>query len=183
MFGHSGVLKYDANSEVGAANYQQSAISPNRWFYGVSSFTANRGTPVVGSIDPNGRHPGWLLDASSDEVISSEILLPPGVTKFKISLVVANAGSGSGDVAFNYNLDYFNIDGNLDVPPIQSATSDIVITVGSRSIKKVVEFPVTNAPASSGLEIFFRLKRIGTSVSDTLSNDVAIVGLIVEQAE
>jgi hypothetical protein len=170
-----------AYSEAGAANFKESASNPNIWLIGKGEFVAQVGSPVIGNIVASGRRAGWLMDAATDEIISSEWGPVPGMTKFNLTVCMSNAGAGAGDVSITAMVDFFADGANMDVAPIYQATQ--VTTMGAQGINKLLTFTNISVNASSGLPLMIRIRRDGTAGGDTLANDIGIWGVLIEQID
>lgn len=147
-------------------------------FFGTDSLESMSGSPAIGAVG-GGRRNAWLMDASTDEVIGVEFFMPAEWKRIKISIYWVNAGAGSGNAAFSYNLGQYGVGSSLNVADTQnsfvhtfaSAAQDVL------SISKIPD----QHNITAGEMTWLRIKRDGTNVADTLPNDLGIIGVRIDR--
>jgi hypothetical protein len=106
------------------------------------------------------------------------------VSPVVVRMLCTVRGSGTGDADFNMQYNLFNQNTNADLTPGSfSYNSAQTLTIGSNSLEqlKLINFSIPASHFSSGSAPFigsFHISRSG--LSDTLNNDVSLVGLYVD---
>lgn len=162
-----------SQSEAGADNFSPAEINPNQIMLGSDRFEVNSGSPVIGAI-AGGRRNAWLFDSSADEIIGTELAIPPGWTRVRIELGWVNAGAGSGDVVWGLNIGKFSPGESLNAS--DQINRNLTGTAGAQDVLVVTtqfDQDITT-PTGSGFA-FLRVRRSGTDVADTLGNDAGLV--------
>lgn len=167
-----------ANSVAGAENFYPPKINPRRIFLGSDRFEALSGSPAIATVG-GGRRNAWLFDAAADEIIGTEIVLPPCRT-LSIRLGVVNAGAGSGNVAWALNLGGFSLGATINAAD-QFAPATTIAAAGAQDVLSEVVISSGNISALFDADaLFMRVKRLGTDAGDTLANDAGLIYVIVE---
>lgn len=140
-------------------------------------FTTHAGTPALSSFAIG--YPAFLMDAASDEQVSGSFLVPEWFTTVNVQLVWANAGVGAGDVA--WRVVYTQNSGpaaSFNAGAV--APTGVTATAAGQYVR--TDTQVVAGAAVTGKLWGFRAWRDADAVADTLANDAAFVGLLVERA-
>lgn len=161
-----------------AANVQLVNYSGSHETIGLGSdrFEVMSGSVAIGTVG-GGRRNAWLFDASSEEIIGTELQLPIGWRTIKISLWWVNAGAGSGDVVWNAGVGVFGSGGDLNTADSLSAST--TGTAGAQDI--LVKTVLSSLNVDEGELVFLRVKRVAADAADTLANDAGLVLVQVER--
>lgn len=164
------------------ANYSAAGVlgELHTMFLGSDRFEAISGTPAVGLIGGNRRN-GWMFDGAADEIIGAEIALPAGWRRVGFRLVWSNAGAGSGSVVWIVNAGHFGVGVTLNTAD-QGGSAETAAAAGAQDV--VVHTDLFCDPSFStarGELLYLRIKRVATATGDTLTNDAALVGVIVSR--
>lgn len=145
------------------------------FFYGVGAY-GTVGSPSLGRLGL--RFPCGLLDASTTEQYNWTFDVPTYWNSFSVKLLWGNAGAGSGNVSFTINY-------SLRDPGESTALGDTVlygptaVTAGAQDV--IVSTTLGTIDCSAKRFGHIRVGRNGTDGSDTLPNDVGILGLRLER--
>jgi hypothetical protein len=147
-------------------------------FLGTDRFEATAGTPVIGAIGGFRRN-AWLLDGASEEAVGVEFVVPAGWEKVRIVPVWVNAGVGAGNVTFGYNAMQIAAGATVNVADASNSL-ERTFTAGAQDV--LMESAISDLLTVTGAELMWlRIKRAAAAASDTLANDVGLIGVRVER--
>jgi hypothetical protein len=120
---------------------------------------------------------GWQMDPSSNEAVRFYMYVPAHWTTYDLDIVWANSGAGSGDV--QWTMYAGSAEQGDDVSSLTALS--FVDTAGAQNIAQQIRLGVT---VNYGIGGMFEalLYRQADSVSDTLANDCALIGVILTRA-
>lgn len=146
---------------------------------GSDKFESISGSPAISLIGGNRRN-AWAMDATTDEIIGTELYLEPGWGKMRIHIYWTNMGVGTGSAAWACNVGQISVGSTLNVA--DAGGSNIVATVaGAQDILMKTTLTPDFTTLIEGLPVFIRIKRAGTDASDTLANDAGVVMVQIER--
>ena len=135
---------------------------------GVSSF----GSP---SLTHRLKHPLWAFDADSSESVSFSASLPSTWKTYDLVVRWINLGAGTGDV--RWRVDTLEIgDGDTITDPA-STPQILVPALAENTIEETTVR--TGITVNAIKQTTFEVVRVAADVSDTLTNDVGLLGLIL----
>lgn len=149
-----------------------------------SLFMVSSGSPVLSTTGGNGlRPPTFLLDAASAEKISASFVAPVGWSTYNVKLYWTNAGAGAGDVTWNLQIEAYSdgeaIDTLNDTDVV--AWGVTTITAPAQRVLKISS-ALTSVAVESGILVGLDIARRAADGTDTLANDVGVLGVMIERA-
>lgn len=144
-------------------------------FLASADWESNSGSPALGTSG-GGRRTVWLLDgAGATEVLQAEVYTP-FAGKWQPTIIWHNAGAGSGDV--HLTLDWVSRGAG---ETLNTAGTGIVVTptAGAQDIPVHTAFG-SEITSQTGELLYLRIIRTSGDASDTLANDIGIVGVILD---
>lgn len=145
---------------------------------GSDRFEVISGSPTIGPIGGNRRN-GWLMDATSDEIIGTEILIPNGWASIKVTLFWVNAGAGSGSVVWAFNGGQFSVGSTINAADTKNSF-EYAFAAGAQDVLMQSVIPDA-VPVTDGELLWLRIKRVGSALGDTLANDAALIAVRVDR--
>lgn len=142
---------------------------------GPSSMTAVVGSPATAAIGATPRVAGWLLDAATTEIVAGQIWIPPAWGSLTADFYWTNAGAGSGNVAWRFDLS--GLPDGSTLPDPASGTLVVSAAPAQNTLKRSFLAP-TPLAAPDGLAAFECI-RVATDAADTLANDAALVAVVL----
>lgn len=159
-----------ANSAAGAANLTPRDLIPTV-IVSSADFEVLNGAAIA--LDSGGRRSGWVFDATTEEIIQAEILLPYGWLTVEADFYWTNNGAGSGGVAWFASL--AAIAEGVTVNAADGINSDVVVTTaGAQNILMKTTVTSISLATVLGAALFLRVKRVPGDAGDTLANDVLL---------
>ena len=144
-------------------------------------FTATVGSPTL-SFTSTGLIPGWLLDATSDETVTSVVHLPKTWATFTCTIRWTNVGAGSGNVVWIKERRTPDLASGVTlVSTAGGSTSPTVAApaqwvVAASTLSGALSAPTTDVPVGVSIG------RVGSTGADTLANDVLFMGVTLDRA-
>lgn len=122
--------------------------------------------------------PAFSLDgAGASEVLQYGFGVPDHWLTMAVDVHWANDGAGSGDVRFS--TDHLCVAAGGDYSAARTTTT-LTATAGAQNIK-VVSTIVSSISLSTARAGLIRITRLSADAADTLTNDIAIVGLMLRR--
>lgn len=132
-----------------------------------------QGSPTLGKIGASDLSPAWLLDADAvAESVGGSVALPPWWATWHADVWIANAGAGAGDATLRL---YYSEVADGSALTNLGVSAGVDCTVGAEDVVKVFRL-FANRTYSDGV-VNFLLQRQGSMASDTLTNDVGVIGI------
>ncbi len=153
------------------SGYAESIYLPPAAFY------AAQGSPTVGTI-ASGRYPAWMLDASTTESVCATFPVPNGWATARITVLWANASSGSGNVVFSVGTAVVASGGTIGA---ETSSPGATATAGAQDVLVQTVCTGSTVTLTQGSILIMRVKRDGSNGSDTLANDCALLGVRLEK--
>lgn len=140
------------------------------------------------SSDASGSRPYLAFDASADEAAYWTLRVPVGFTSpFTAVIDYAAASATSNAVVFDMAVeaitsgDSMDTDTSESLDSVNTASADTV--PGTAGHLKQVTLALTNGDsAAAGDYVRFRLRRVGSSGSDTATGDIFVFGVEIQDA-
>jgi hypothetical protein len=144
--------------------------TPSLWV-GAAMMQSSSGTPTLNASTLGA--PAWLLDAAATEVVAGVVVIPEDWETFNVIAWYTNASSGSGDIVTNYRYVQRalteNITGSETNEGNVTTTSVAQNIIGSRTVSSGVY-------RRAGSIYRFNFRRVGGDGSDSLGNDIGLLG-------
>lgn len=133
---------------------------------------------LTGTAAGSNGYPGWALDTTSDETLSTVLMLPDGWKAFKCDIIWSNASTGAGGVRW---------DVNFENPAMGSAastgTTASVTATASTTQWALTQTEVIASSAAAGLTadriLRIRVNRDADHAGDTVANDASFNGILL----
>lgn len=143
-------------------------------------FAITVGSPTLGRA--GARFPAWLLDAvAASEQVNASAWIPSGWRRFHVDTVWSNYAAGAGDVRWKL--------GYSAAGPGDLLTAGDVFFPERTDVAPAQDVAVTTTWTSTPIAVdparrlyHFRISRVGTDATDTLPNDVALLGIRLRRA-
>ncbi|MFZ3141140.1 hypothetical protein [Polaromonas sp.] len=162
---------------IGGSNHSGELHS--MWL-GSDRFEVQSGTPAVANIGGNRRN-AWMFDAASEEIISTELVMPAGWQRVAFKLFWVNAGAGAGDAVWNVSVADFGVGDTVNVVDF-AASADIASTANTQDrLVTLMAFVSTGFRPEPGKVLFIRIKRVAAAAADTLANDAGLIGVQLQR--
>lgn len=143
-------------------------------FIAAGSFSAVTGSPVLGEAGSD--VPGFLLDgAGATERVATIVAVPAGWSTFDAQLVWTNAGAGSGNV--HWDVAYSPGFGDGEAATHSTFATDQDVAAPAQNTAKYTTMASGAAVPSTGELLPIRVGRNSANAGDTLTNDVAVLGM------
>lgn len=170
--------RIDANDTAIAAN--ETAIDNATYpvIIGAGAMGPVQNSPTLAATS-DGRHPKWLLDASTNEAVGGIIWIPSTWTTFHVDAYWTNVGAGSGDIVANVVLATVYDTDDLTLGDVSSG--DLTITAPAQDIVKVTRFHTGHTRGSEGL-YHARMQRKAADAADSLANDMGLLAIVLTKA-
>lgn len=117
--------------------------------------------------------PGWALDTTSDETLSTVLELPDSWTGFDAAVVWSNASTGAGGVRWDVNYESFAIGAAAGAGTTASATG----TASTTQWLTVSTAVVSGGLVTAGNVFRLRVNRDADHAGDTMANDASFHGV------
>jgi hypothetical protein len=155
------------------------APSDRSVFLPASAFTARLGSPVTSEIA--GRYLGWLLDSATVESVKAQAFIQSDWQSVKATIYWSNAGAGTGDVAWNFLISYGAAGDDLQTKDAGPAAYTFTTAAAQYTLVSTDAGP--SATLISNGFVAIQIQRRGTDAGDTLANDAAFLGVLLEEGE
>jgi hypothetical protein len=142
-----------------------------------TEFTVHAGTPAAASV--GGGYPAFLFDAAAAEQVSLGVLLPDWMTAVNVLFVWCNYGTGTGNVRWRVVHTQNAGPANSLLTGVTAETG-VVATADAQYIR--VDTQVVAALPVTGRLLSLRAWREADNATDTLANDAALFGVLIEAA-
>jgi hypothetical protein len=146
-----------------------------RLSFGANALAAGRGAPGRGVLGTY--WPVWLLDATTDEGVGMEFTVPQDWAQIAVDVVLANAGTGTGNIRLRSVYKGTGVGDTLSGP---GATSGVTVAAAGQNVQQAAEILV-NHPVTPGQTFMFMAERLGGHAEDTLGNDIGVLALVVRK--
>lgn len=167
-------LSIDYATAAADAEFSNRYVSiTNAIWLPVGAFNIDTGTRVI----VNDATDAIEMAESVDSYAVASVRVPSVWTNAQIRVLWANAGAGSGDVVWTFNAQATAV--GADISAINSLSPNVTTTAGAQDILVATVSP---SFATSGGMVRIKISRGGTSGSDTLANEVNVIGAFIEQA-
>lgn len=154
---------------------------PDLWIP-AQQFTAQYGTPALTTMSDNVANTGtpvWLLDAATQELLSTVVRVPEGWTNADVVLWWMNVGAGAGAVQWRF--DHNELVQSAAIPTNDTADTQLTVpALGQWVIEQTVL--KSGIPVSPSALLRLELYRFGAHSADTLANDAGVIGVTVKQS-
>lgn len=138
-------------------------------------FFATSGSPALGLRQ---RWPVLLFDASATEIAAVPVMVPVGWATLTVKLMWTNPGAGSGDVRWLVGAGTRRGDGDTLVTETTPAAT---LTAPAQDVVQLsASFGATTV--EGGKANLVAVRREGGDAADTLANDAAVIGVLLEKA-
>jgi hypothetical protein len=157
----------------------QTVGGAHEFYVPATAFLTHTGSgALTGTAAGSGSFPGWALDTTTDEVLSTAVMLPDSWPAFKADVVWSNSSTGAGGVRWNINYEL------LAIGAARGAGTDVAAT-GTASttafllVKTLVILEATAVAQVADAFLAIKLSRDADHAADTLANDAQFHGLII----
>jgi hypothetical protein len=148
--------------------------APTKMWIPATVFVSAAGAPTLTTEPAGWWMPAWLLDSASIELVSTTFLLPTSWNTYDVYLWWANDGAGTGDVKLAVN--------QYTVTTTGSFYGTLAKTVTASAQNTLVHTKMNNTAISVVADmLMFNMRRDGDDAADTLGNDIAVCGLMLEK--
>lgn len=145
-------------------------VQTSKLWFPATDFEIITGTPTLGVQQLT---PVWLFDASVVEVVGLSVMLPSWWLTASIGFRWANAGAGTGDVAWAFRYDFIAAGQTMG-----TYTSLFQNAIPAGLVDVVVDQTQTGAITNvANQAMLARLERNASTGTDTLANDAALIGI------
>jgi hypothetical protein len=144
--------------------------------FGPADLVAISGSPSVATINS---WPVWLLDAAANEIVGNILKVPRDWTSVNVTIRWVNAGTGTGDVNFRFLSRGQTVGDTLTSP---AGSTEVVITASGQNVI-VRTILVTGVAVNTANDILVAAQRQGGVASDTLPNDIGLLGLTIQRGD
>lgn len=162
----------------GAAWVEVGGVTAKPIFMPATEFAAEIGSSTLAEVGSTAWL-AWMLDASASETVSGHTFIPADWSTVHIDLYWTNAGSGSGDVRFE-NMT-FEQAGDGSTLALGSSGGTQTATAPAQNVVEVTRLMADMAVTGSQM-LRARVARAGGSGSDTLGNDIGVLGVLITKA-
>ena len=167
-----------ATSSAGAADFYDDRYNPNQvWMYAQDFYSVSGSTPPALQAVGGGREFGWCFSNGIDSVIGGSIVIPHGWKHIDVYAVWTCTAATAGNVVWHMDIGAFDVGANINVADV--ATADIAGTSGGQDILNRTQLSQLTWTGKTGKRARVRMKRVGTSGSDTLAGKVHLIGLLL----
>lgn len=178
----AGVTSYVTGDELAASGPFSSRYKPlasDSIWIPASAFSAVVGSPTLGNLgaatDWTRITPAFLFDASAGESATAYQYVPPSWASFNVFVWWSNAGTGSGDVAWQVYWAAFADAENTDTA---GGTSNLLtVAAPARYVTKRTQAGASAVTATAGEIVRIVVHRSGSAGGDTLANDAGLIGV------
>lgn len=129
------------------------------------------GTPVAGNLL---RSAGQLYDTTANDAVGCLLKLPSEWVTYAVDFWWANAGAGTGNVAFRF--DRLAVAAGATLVQLPAGSASYVAAAAQNVLTVSTVATALTAPASGELLSMLAM-RIGSDANDTLANDVILFGV------
>lgn len=145
----------------------------------VASFSAVAGTP---DLEPQAsRYAGWTFLQGADESVSAQFRAPRGSKRIAVLLSWFNRdAAGSGNVRWRASLR--GIAAGEDVAVGGTAAASTVAATANTNLTQTV-LAISSDVLADGDLVTLAIEREGTNAADTLTDDVALIGVSVWRSD
>ena len=137
------------------------------------------GTEATFDPDASNRLPMWLMPTAVVSYLGCPIRLPAHWNTFLCDFIYVNVSSSSGDVSMTCGIHEWAIGETINATPTGAAIVDTPSTTAWISNIATLSGALACDPAKY---MTIRLSRNGTSGSDTLANDIGLIGINLRRA-
>lgn len=150
--------------------------APDRRVVGAGKMSGAGGSPSLSNVN---RHGVYMLDASTDEWVTTDVDIPKEWQTANLKLRYINGGAGSGDVVWLGHIDKANsASDSVSAPSGGSATT--VTATAQNQIDEVTLQTNVSLSGHDGL-VTVAIQRDADNIADTLANDAGVVCIILER--
>jgi hypothetical protein len=143
-------------------------------FVPANQFLTHTGSgALTGTAAGSGGIPGWALDTTTDETLSTVLELPDSWTGFDAAVVWSNASTGAGGVRWDINYESLAIGAAGAAGTTASATG----TASTTAFLTVATAVVSGGLVTPGNLFRMRVNRDADHAGDTLANDASFHGV------
>lgn len=135
------------------------------------------GTPTKSN---NSRWPYWLLDASTQERLGGNLIIPSGWTTVNVDLYWTNPSTDTGDAQWIGFIGAYG-DGDSTAKGLTTITAGLTATAPAQDTLKVTRLGSGIAITAGSMNNLL-LTREATNAADTLANDAAVLGVLISKA-
>lgn len=147
---------------------------PDSIWLGANDFRLISGAPAQSNTNQFGN---FLLDAASDEAVGTIVMLPAAWTTYKATLYWTNGGAGTGDVVWIMQEKAAG-DGESMTGVTYTESTTIAAPAAGTMKATVLKASATVSAAKPAKVV---VTRDADAVGDTLANDAAFIGLLLEK--
>lgn len=163
-------------SSAGAADYYDDRYNPDTLYLSVADFYAVSGSTIPAvQLVGGSREAAWRFSNGIDSVIGAQLLVPHGWKHLDIYVLWVNQGAGAGNVVWHADINAFDVGSSANAA--DTATSDVSGAAGSQDVLCATLLSQLTWTGKTGKRARIRVKRVGTSGSDTLANSAGLVGI------
>lgn len=170
---HNYPLGYARTQALGSLSTTESIwLAANR-------FVSQQGAASLATVSTNGYVVSWLLDATTNEGLTTTLLFPSAWATFHMDFWWANAGAGAGDA---------RVRGLVNTVAIGSATETTLATGTGTVVTAGVQHAVIKTRVQTGVVVTagalhaIMPRRNAADAADTLANDIAFIGMELVRA-
>ena len=173
------VMLADGTQYKGDGTARPGLVGPNVVWLPAARFTSVTGSPSQNEAGAD--LPSWLLDASAAiEALATYVWPEPGWQTCHVDLYWTNAGAGAGDVVFR-TYTTLGVAGDGDTVAVGDNSDLAAIAAPAQNVIKVTRLLASAALTVDKPNRVF-LGRLGSNVSDTLANDIGVLGVLLTKA-
>lgn len=143
--------------------------SGDRTYVPALAFTLVTGSPAESNLSSV---VGWRLDSASSEVVGDTRIFPDHWSTYDVYAWWSNTSASAGDVVLEFSHQTFSDGDSLGGSTIATQT---VAAAGSSTAKRTSM--VSGVAAVSGDAVKLKMGRLGADGSDTLANDILLIGV------
>lgn len=137
----------------------------------------NQSGATAGTVG-GGRRNAWLLADAATRIVGTTFSVPTYFSKkLKCTLIWTNAGAGSGNVVYAVAYAVISNGETLNQSDVGGAPFTLAAPLQDVQVNSIIPVDITVEP---GEMLYIRVSRNGADAADTLTNDVAFLGMILE---
>lgn len=157
----------------------QTVGGPHELYLPATAFLTHTGSgALTGTAAGSGAFPGWALDKTTDEVLSSAIMLPDTWPAFSIDVLWSNSSTGAGGVRWDVNYENLAVGAARGAGTLAAATGT-ASTTAFLLVRTAVLAAASAAALVADRFLAFLVSRDADHGGDTLDNDAQFHGLIL----